>query len=138
MRRLESILARRDLVAQNYDRRLSAVPHLLLPPLALAHARISWFVYVVRLAEDFAQTHRDRAVKQLRERGIHCGRYFAPIHTQPAYLGHTLRHPLPVTEHESTRTVALPFFTKLTAPEVEQVAQALEEVLADLASTETA
>ena len=100
--------------------------------------RISWFVYVIRLAEGFGQSHRDRAVRQLRERGIHCGRYFAPIHTQPAYLGHTLRHRLPVTERESTRTVALPFFTNLTAPEVEQVGQAVQDVLADLAPTETA
>jgi perosamine synthetase len=73
----------------------------------------------------------------LLERGIGCGRYFAPIHTQPAYADLPLRQALPVTESISRRTLALPFFNRLTEEEMEQVAEALRESI-EIASRERA
>jgi perosamine synthetase len=135
MGRLDEILARREQVARRYDALLSGIPGLVLPPLEVAGSRISWFVYVVRLAEQFGRAERDAVVRTLQERGIGCGRYFAPIHSQPAYADLPLRSPLPVTDAVSERTIALPFFTRLDEARQRCVAEALAEAVRGLAPT---
>lgn len=129
MRRLESILEHRETSARRYEQLLGGNPALISPPSAIQHRRISWFVYVVRLAAEFTQTDRDEVVVQMRQRGIQCGRYFAPIHTQPAYGQMPTRFPLPVTEAESQRTIALPFFTRMTNQQIESIARSLLEII---------
>ena len=75
----------------------------------------------------FSQDQRDAIARMLQQRGIGCGRYFAPIHTQPAYADLPLRRALPVTESVSRRTLALPFFNRLDDERVERVTQVLRE-----------
>ena len=129
MLRLDDILHRRDAVAENYNHALGAIPQLILPPVTLPAGRLSWFVYVVRLAPDLERTHRDEIVARMRDSGIQCGRYFAPIHSQPAYVSIPIRHPLPVTESASERTIALPFFTAMTRQQGDIVAQTLADII---------
>jgi len=135
MRRLPEILAQREQAARRYDELLRDIPGLVLPPLELPEARISWFVYVVRLAEQFGLEQRDAVVRMLEQRGIGCGRYFAPIHNQPAYARQPAytnapaRVPLPVTEAVSQRTIALPFYTRLDQTSIERVAKMLREAI---------
>lgn len=130
--RIEELLERRAFVAREYDRRLSGLSSLRVPPLDVPHGRISWFAYVVTLADRFDRAGRDDLVRALRERGIECGRYFAPIHHQPCFR----RLPgfadlcLPVTEHVAARTVALPFFTGITQDQMDAVAAGLHACLA--------
>jgi perosamine synthetase len=97
---------------------------LIFPPLRVPHSRISWFVYVVRLHERFTRQHRYLLLRSLQEEGIGCGRYFAPIHLQPSYRGWSNAQ-LPVTESESARTLALPFFNNLSQAQIEEVGSAL-------------
>jgi perosamine synthetase len=127
---LESILERREAIAREYHRRLETQPDLELPAIVLPRRRISWFVYVLRLRERFAASHRDHIVREMASRGIACGRYFASIHLQPAYRSQphrcmTLTH----TESIAPRTLALPFFNKITVEQIEDVCQTLGEVL---------
>lgn len=129
MRRIGEILERREQVARRYNELLRDVSGLVLPPLELPDAQISWFVYVVRLAERFGREQRDAIAHRLLERGIGCGRYFAPIHSQPAYADLPVRRPLPVTESVSARTLALPFFTRLDDARIHRVAEALREAI---------
>jgi perosamine synthetase len=130
MKRLESMLKRRDWVAREYHRRLSGSPDLKLPPLDVPGRKISWFVYVVRLAPRFTQWQRDWIWREMASRGIGCGRYFAPVHCQPVYrnaLGR--RHELPNTEWSAARTLALPFFNNLKQAEIDEVCQTLQELM---------
>jgi perosamine synthetase len=135
MRRLSEILAHREEVARRYDELLRDIPGLVLPPVELPDVRISWFVYVVRLAEQFGLEQRDAVVRMLDQRGIGCGRYFAPIHDQPAYANMPVRAPLPVTEAVSQRTIALPFHTRLDAASIECVVKTLREAIRALNAT---
>ena len=130
MRRLPEVLALREQVARKYEALLRDVPELILPPTDVAGVQLSWFVYVVRLASQFSQEQRDAIVRILQQRGIGCGRYFAPIHSQPAYVDLPVRWPLPVTESVSRRTLALPFFTRLGDEEIARVSQVLRESVA--------
>jgi perosamine synthetase len=129
MRRIEEILAMRERVAKKYDELLRDVPALVVPAVEVPGVRLSWFVYVVRLRDSLGQEERDAVVRMLHERGVGCGRYFAPIHTQPAYRELPIRSPLPVTEAVSGRTLALPFFNRLDDGDIERVSDVLREAV---------
>jgi perosamine synthetase len=128
--RIDEMLALRRAVAERYDALLRAapLPGLELPPLTLPRRAISWFVYVVRLPE---AANRDRVQAALARRGIATGRYFAPIHLQPAWRAHpsACAASLPMTESISRRTLALPFFNRITKSQQETVAAALQEAI---------
>lgn len=83
------------------------------------------FLYVVRLGECFGGRDRDNFVAGLTNKGIGCGRYFAPIHRQPAYADVEVRHALPVTDAVSERVIALPFSNRITEEQIEIVCNRL-------------
>ena len=126
MMRLEEILKKREGVACAYHERLSRCPDVVLPPACLRDGRISWFVYVVRVALGL---NRDGIMKGMTEAGIGCGRYFAPIHLQPGYAGWRDLGDLTVTVAEAQRTIALPFFNNLGSEAINQVCETLEKLL---------
>jgi perosamine synthetase len=130
MKRIESILKKRDTVAREYHRRLSGNPDLKLPPVDVPGRKISWFVYAVRLGERFTQQQRDWIWREMGSRGIGCGRYFAPIHWQPIYRKFAgPRQDLPNTEWSAARSLALPFFNNLKPAEIDEVCQTLQELM---------
>lgn len=130
LKRIDSTLRRRERVAKRYHQQLSGNPDLLLPPMQVSGGRISWFVYVVRLADSFSREDRDWVMQELQRRGIGCGRYFAPIHLQPAYRSAELSKPdLSLTERIGDRALALPFFTRLSEGEIDEVSSTLKELL---------
>jgi perosamine synthetase len=131
LKRIENILHQRETAARNYKRRLAANPHLITPKIDITNAKISWFVYVVRLNENFTRTHRDLIVKQMNQAGIGCGRYFAPIHLQPLYVekfGYNAGD-FPNAERAAERVVALPFFNRITDAEIDEVCEELEKLI---------
>lgn len=129
LQRLESILQQREHVARAYNQRLANHPHILLPPTDLPHRSISWFVYVIRLAESFTRRRRDTILQHVTAKGIGCGRYFAPIHLQPAYTSRRTPPALPITEQVADRTIALPFFNRLSESEIQQACDTLTNLL---------
>jgi perosamine synthetase len=130
LQRLETILDRREAVARAYHRRLESHPDLELPALELPRRRISWFVYVLRLSNRFPISCRDRILQEMASCGIGCGRYFAPIHWQPAYRTQPHRcMPLAHTESIALRTLALPFFNTISLDQIEEVCRTLAEAL---------
>jgi len=132
MDRLSELLTKRAQVAAWYNERLRPLEEkgLLQRPYVAPSVRISWFVYVVRLAPAFAGERRDALIRQMAERGIECGNYFPPIHLQPPYraLGYKPGD-FPITEDIASRTLALPFHPRLTESEVDRVVATLEELL---------
>jgi perosamine synthetase len=130
--RLPAILAQRAEVARRYDQLLAPIENILSPPLHLSSRTISWFVYVVRLAEHFSMSARDKFLESLQRQGIGCARYFAPIHQQQAYaqFPSARRASLPVTEAIAQRTLALPFFNRLSPADASEVVEALAFAIA--------
>jgi perosamine synthetase len=128
LKRIDAILAMRDEVARAYDRQLQGIDEITLPVRGAAHMRCSWFVYVVRLKREDGPALPDAVAAHLQSLGIGCGRYFAPIHMQPAYEQWRGSH-LPITEGEAATTLALPFFNRLSLEQVEQVCAAVRDAL---------
>jgi len=128
--RIGEFIEKRMRVASWYEEELAVWPELITPTVA-DPATSSWFVYVVRLSDDFDAAQRNAILAALEREGIGCRNYFAPIHLQPFYrevLG-TKVGSLPVTEHVGARTIALPFFNRLTRDQVARVAAALRAAI---------
>jgi perosamine synthetase len=126
--RIGEMLALRRAAAQRYDALLNSIPGLDLPPLTLPNRDLSWFVYVVRLPEE---VDRGRVQASLARRGIATGRYFAPLHLQPAWDARSGAGvaALPITEVIARRALALPFFNRIDPGQQEEVASALREAI---------
>jgi perosamine synthetase len=128
--RIGEMLAMRETAAKRYDAMLAGIQSLERPPLTLPRRVISWFVYVVRLPEG---VDRERVRTALTCLGIATGRYFAPIHLQPAWRAHphAATEPLAFTESTARRTLALPFFNRITASQQKYVAECLRDAILD-------
>jgi perosamine synthetase len=129
MSRLDLILARREVIAREYDRRLSGLTSLELPRSGFPQGRISWFAYSIRLDQSRSEEDRDLIVRDLGLRGIETGRYFAPIHLQPIYRNDLRPQSLAVTESAASRSIALPFFNQIQQDEIEEVCHELVELI---------
>jgi perosamine synthetase len=80
--RIEEIKAKRRQVAKWYQEMLSLDKRLIVPA-ELPGCEISWFVFVVRLADSAASGQRDRILQAMWKRGIQVNNYFSPVHLQP-------------------------------------------------------
>lgn len=129
MKRIKEILKKRALVAGMYSRNLKNIEGLETPFVRPGN-KLSWFVYVVKLAEKFGGKVRDKIIDEMSERGIQCSNYFQSIHLQPFYktLGYK-EGDYPACENISQRTLALPFFNNLSEPEINFVAANLRQII---------
>ncbi len=134
VKRLDSILNLRETIARIYQAQLQKNPHLILPEIEIPDGKISWFVYAVRLNENFSRTQRDSIVNEMNRHGIGCGRYFAPIHLQPFYVktfGFKTGD-FPLAEHAAERVVALPFFNRITDAQIDEVCATLTRLIENI------
>jgi perosamine synthetase len=132
MKRLAGILESREAVAMRYSQELQTIPEVIPPASQIRDGRLCWFVYVVRLSARFEPAQRDFICRYLIARGIGCGRYFAPLHLQPLYAPYVnAGADLPVTEQVAGRTLALPFFNRLTDKQIIEVCRTLHDAIRD-------
>ena len=130
MLRLDSILQRRRDVALRYFQKLMTNSHLILPTVEEV-TEMSWYVFVVRLTDQYTARERDRIVVGLRRHDVGCSNYFPPIHLQPFYKQRFGFKPglCPVAETVSSRTITLPFFTAMEPTQVELACLTLHVML---------
>lgn len=128
MNRLEELLDRRSQVAGWYTDRLAEIPGIEPLQMHPHTSRMSWFVYVIRLATD---VNRYTVVEKLAEHGVPTRPYFTPIHLQPYFVERFGYEPgdFPITEDLGRRSLALPFSGIMREDEVERVCQTLRRVL---------
>jgi perosamine synthetase len=128
LERIDALLAERSRVAALYADRLSGIEGLDLPCPDRGQARRGWFVYVVQLPPD---ADRDAVIRALGERGIASKAYLPCIHLQPFYRERFgfRRGEFPVAEQVAARSLALPFFTRMTEEQVDRVCEALRELV---------
>jgi len=128
--RIEQIKAKRRQVAQWYQEMLADDDRLIVP-VEPNGCDMSWFVFVVQLADRFSAQQRDRILQAMKDRDIQVGNYFPPVHLQPLMVeqfGYK-RGDFPITESVSDHTIALPFYNNLTKDEIAIVCRTLKEIL---------
>jgi perosamine synthetase len=129
LKRIDEIIKARSRVARMYNEQLQKVPQVKTPGSA-SSIKMSYFVYVIRLSDDYTRKDRDRILVELQSRGIGCKDYFTPIHLQPMYRDLGYREgDFPVTEAVAARTIALPFFNRLGQEEIDHVVAQLKDLL---------
>jgi perosamine synthetase len=117
--KLPRLLEKRAAVAAAYGERLADAPAIVAPMAARGDEVRSWFVYVVRLADE---VDRDAVILRLRERGIDSKSYLPSVHLFPhiAALGYR-EGQFPIAEAASAHSLALPFFPQMTEEQIERV-----------------
>jgi perosamine synthetase len=117
--KLPHLLEERAAVAVAYGERLAEAPGIAAPMAARGHEVRSWFVYVVRLADE---VDRDAVILRLRERGIDSKSYLPSVHLFPHIreLGYR-EGQFPIAEAASAHSLALPFFPQMTEAQIERV-----------------
>jgi perosamine synthetase len=128
MSRLDELVDKRARVADWYGERLGEIPGIETQFIAPSTTRMSWFVYVIRLAPGLS---RDQLAKKLAELGIPSRPYFAAIHLQPYMVERFGYQPgdFPATEDLGNRSLALPFSGVMTEAEVDTVCQKIRQAL---------
>ena len=128
--RIDQIKAKRLQVAKWYQQMLADEPRLIVPAESDG-CDMSWFVFVVRLADGFTLDHRESILRAMRNKNIQVSNYFPPVHLQP-FMVETFGYKqgdFPITEAVCQSTIALPFHNNLTKDEVAIVCKTLKEVL---------
>lgn len=132
MERLDEILDARRRVAEMYTRRLMDWKDLILPtPPHGGDREMSWFVFVVRLTDQYSPYERDRIITGMRRHEIGASNYFPCIHLQKVYrdrFGYG-KGSFPIAESVSQRTIVLPFYNRLDETHIELIVHTLSVML---------
>jgi dTDP-4-amino-4,6-dideoxygalactose transaminase len=114
----------RRAAAKRYDELLKSVKGVQAPSTLPGNEHV-WHLYVIRLEK------RDEVLKKLNDAGVGAGiHYPVPIHLQGAFkhLGHK-KGDFPVAEKAASEILSLPMFGEITAPQQEQVVDALKKAI---------
>jgi dTDP-4-amino-4,6-dideoxygalactose transaminase len=122
-------LRRTELAAQ-YAEALAGLP-LALPPQPAPGELHSWHLYVVRLT-DAAPISRDVFIEALYAAGIGCSVHYIPLHQHPYWRERygLKAEDFPHSQRAYERMLSLPLYTRMTAADVQRVADAARRALA--------
>ncbi len=129
--RVDELNHKRTELALRYRERLHEIDEVIPlsdPAYSMEHA---WHLFIVRLDTDRAGLSRDEFMGELKQRNVGTGLHFRAVHLQKYYreamnIG---RGTLPNTEWNSDRICSLPLFADMTADDVDDVVNAIKDVL---------
>ncbi|MFA5423727.1 MAG: DegT/DnrJ/EryC1/StrS family aminotransferase [Phycisphaerae bacterium] len=128
--RIEEMKKARRKSANLYQELLAEEERIILP-VAENGCDVNWFVYVIRLTEQYTHSDRDAIIQSMLESGVQVSNYFTPVHLQPFMVeqfGYK-KGDFPVTDKICERTIALPFYNNLIREDANTVCDALRTAL---------
>jgi dTDP-4-amino-4,6-dideoxygalactose transaminase len=128
--KLEAFIEQRTRVAQRYFENLRDEEHIILPAFS-EESRHPWHLFMIRVRSESSPAPRDEVIRGLAERGIGTSVHFIPLHYFTAYqrLGRWEKGDFPVAERFFEGEISLPMYPEMTNTEVDEVCQALREIL---------
>lgn len=134
LERINELLKKRERVAKYYKSTLTELENIKLPLYGTNIYKRSWFVYVILLNSKYSERDRNKIIERLRIKGITSSIYFPSIHLQTLYkrLFNFKKGAFPVSESVSERSIALPFYSKLTYKNVKYIASHLRHALSEI------
>jgi len=135
LRRIEAMQRRRREIVAKYDEAFRAVPELQIPAnrREVEHA---WQLYALRLVLPALRWKNGDGqtafIDGLKARNIGASVHFVPLHLQPYYRDKYALKPedFPVANREAQRLVSLPLFTLMTDADVNDVIEAVLDLVA--------
>ncbi len=119
IKRLKQIIEKRIKLTEHYQHYLDKTDCITLPQFSPQENTSAWFVYVVLIKNP------DLIKEKMTQSGMQCGRYFSPVHLQPFYKKLFPQLKLIQTERIAEQTLALPFYTQLTAKDIAFISNTL-------------
>ncbi|MDQ6877306.1 MAG: DegT/DnrJ/EryC1/StrS aminotransferase family protein [Candidatus Dormibacteraeota bacterium] len=130
LRRFAAMQERRTTIAQAYTAAFNQFEEITPPPerLEVDHA---WHIYSIRLNLDQLRIDRGQFINELKRRNIGTSVHFIPIHLHRYYREKYGLRPedFPVATREYERIVSLPLHPGLSDGDVQDVIQAVEDVI---------
>lgn len=127
---LDAFVARRQYLADRYDRLLASLPVAL--PRRCPENYSAFHLYVIRLQGEAAGARR-AVLEEMRGRGIMAHVHYIPVHTQPYYRELGFRPgDFPEAERHYREALTIPLFPSMTEEQQDIVAATLAEILRGL------
>jgi len=128
MQRLHQYVARRHVLAKQYDALLRDFPVIL--PWQHPDGYSGLHLYVIQLQPDNIKKTHLEVFRGLRNAGILVNLHYIPVHTQPYYqsLGFKTGQ-FPQSEKYYKRAISLPMYPALTGQQQQEVVNALKDLL---------
>lgn len=129
--RLPAFQRRRREIVARYTEAFSVLPELEVP-VEREGMESAWHLYVLRLHLQRLQIDRARFIEELRRRNIGASVHFIPVHMHPYYREryHYAEESFPTAAGEFRRLVSLPLHPRLTEEDVEDVIEAVGDIVA--------
>lgn len=130
LERAEEMLDRRRQIARKYTKAFGDVDALELLDVRSFEDH-AWHLFVIKLASKGLRIKRDRAIEELKTRGVMTSVHFIPLHIHPYYRDTYGYRPsdFPVALDCYERSISLPFYSKMSDLDVERVIEAVLDVV---------
>ncbi|WP_457593656.1 DegT/DnrJ/EryC1/StrS family aminotransferase [Hydrogenimonas sp.] len=121
-KRIDKTIERRKKIAAMYDKALEGVKHVSIPIRKRDHI---YQLYIIKI-----DRNRDGFARALKERGIHCGLHYIPLHLMSYYKQ---KYSLRVNDFQTAlqtyqQVLSLPIYHNMSDAEVEYVCEMVKEV----------
>jgi dTDP-4-amino-4,6-dideoxygalactose transaminase len=132
LKKLDGFHARRREIARRYNAAFSSLAEFQTP-VERPEVEHAWHLYVLRLNPDRFELSRNRFMEELKARNIGASVHFIPIHLHPYYRDKYGYRPedFPVAYHQYQGIVSLPLFAKMSDQDVEDVIEAVYDIVAN-------
>ena len=129
--KLNEFNKKRTYLASLYDKALSEVDELIIPPFKCPYGVNSWHIYVVAVKKEKLKIDRNTFIMELKKHNIGCGVHYVGVHMQPYYkktLGYK-RGTLSICEYYSDRIMSLPLYPLMSKSDISKVTNAVKKVI---------
>ncbi len=129
LRRLDGFQQRRQEIVARYHQAFGEIAEIQ-PPVE-GPGRSAWHLYPIRLHLDRLSIDRAAFIDELVKRNIGASVHFIPVHVHPFYRDkyNLVENQLPVAWSEYQRLVSLPLHPRLSERDVEDVIEAVVEIV---------
>lgn len=130
IKKLPGFQKRRREIVRRYNEAFSSFEELRVP-VQRPEVDHAWHLYVIRLNLELLKISRSRFIEELHARNIGTSVHFIPVHLHPYYRDIYGYKPgdFPVAYGEYQRIISLPLSPKMSDQDVEDVVQAVTEVV---------
>jgi perosamine synthetase len=129
LKRLDSNLARRRVIAARYAAAFGELP-AVMTPVERPEVNSAWHLYPIRLRLEALRVDRSHLFRALRAENIGVNVHYIPVHLHPYYrdrFGYKGGE-FPVAEQAYDRLISLPMFHGMSDQDVEDVIRAVVKV----------
>ena len=123
LKKLNGFIEKRKDIWQYYQKKLSGIGDLILPPEPLHNCTSSYYFYWIQTA------HRDELAKYLITKNIYCTFRYYPLHLIEHFNS---SESLPNAEHVNNVTLNIPIHQNLSGSDLEKIVKAITDFYAQL------